>query len=57
MTIPKPYTDEWWKLVEADLAEPAESFGGHVPVLSVISARKMVIDAIRFYREWMETRG
>ena len=46
----KVFSEEWWKIIEANRIEKAHKFGPNADVSSSMSARAMVVDAIR----WIE---
>jgi hypothetical protein len=46
----KPYSEEWWKIIEANRIEKAYKFAPGDEVLSVISARMMVVDALKWFK-------
>lgn len=46
----KPFSYEWWKMIEANRIEKAYKFGPGADVLSTVSARAMVIDALKWFK-------
>jgi hypothetical protein len=45
-----PFSQAWWKIIEANRIEKAHNFGPNADVLSAISARAMVLDALKWFK-------
>ena len=49
-STPVTFSEAWWKIIEANRIEKAHKFGPNADVLSAISARAMVIDALKWFK-------
>ena len=52
----KVFSEEWWKKIEANRIEKAHEFAPNADVLSVMSARAMVVDALTLRRIELEKK-
>ncbi len=49
-STPVAFSEMWWKIIEANRIEKAHKFGPNADVLSVMSARAMVIEALKWFK-------
>jgi len=52
----KVFSEEWWKIIEANRIEKAHKFAPNADVLSAMSARAMVFDALTLRRIELEKK-